>query len=142
MSLTVNLPVYTGLVETARANNRLGNRRIGIPQRGKRIDAETLLPAAQRIYETTRIDYRAAATRTDASALPRLLAEKKVRGDRRAHRGIPLSRSAHPAPAERRCGDQPDCDERRDAVAAGRRIDVGGRHDHRIASTAPIRCTR
>jgi len=52
VSLTVNLPVYTGLVETARANNRLGNP-VGSAylNEASGLMQETLLPAAQRIYE-------------------------------------------------------------------------------------------
>ena len=52
VSLTVNLPVYTGLVETARANNRLGNP-VGSAylNEANGLMQETLLPAAQRIYE-------------------------------------------------------------------------------------------
>lgn len=52
MKLTVNLPVYTGLVETARANNRLGNP-VGSAylNEASGLMQETLLPAAQRIYE-------------------------------------------------------------------------------------------
>ena len=52
VKLTVNLPVYTGLVETARANNRLGNP-VGSAylNEASGLMQETLLPAAQRIYE-------------------------------------------------------------------------------------------
>lgn len=52
VTLTVNLPVYTGLVETARANNRLGNP-VGSAylNEASGLMQETLLPAAQRIYE-------------------------------------------------------------------------------------------
>ncbi|QKT06099.1 hypothetical protein HUN08_01995 [Gordonia sp. X0973] len=52
VALTVNLPVYTGLVETARANNRLGNP-VGSAylNEASGLMQETLLPAAQRIYE-------------------------------------------------------------------------------------------
>nr|WP_249361937.1 hypothetical protein [Gordonia araii] len=52
VALTINLPVYTGLVETARANNRLGNP-VGSAylNEASGLMQETLLPAAQRIYE-------------------------------------------------------------------------------------------
>ncbi|MFT3898923.1 MAG: hypothetical protein QM728_01580 [Gordonia sp. (in: high G+C Gram-positive bacteria)] len=53
VKLTVNLPVYTGLVETARANNRLGNP-VGSAylNEASGLMQETLLPAAQRVYES------------------------------------------------------------------------------------------
>lgn len=52
-SLAVNLPAYAGLIEAARANNRLGNP-VGSAYLGQAsaLMQETILPAAQRLYES------------------------------------------------------------------------------------------
>ena len=51
-SLAKNIPVYTGLVETARTNNRLGNP-VGSAYLGvaSTLMQKTILPAAQRVYD-------------------------------------------------------------------------------------------
>lgn len=51
-TLAANLPVYTGIVETARTNNRLGNP-VGSAYLGEAstLMQEKILPAAQRLYE-------------------------------------------------------------------------------------------
>lgn len=53
--LSTQLPVYTGLVETARANNRQGLPVGAAYQReASALMRDTLLPAAQRLYESER----------------------------------------------------------------------------------------
>ncbi len=51
-TLTTTIPVYSGLVETARTNNRLGNP-VGSAYLGQAsaVMQNTILPAAQRVYE-------------------------------------------------------------------------------------------
>lgn len=50
--LASNIPVYTGIIETARTNNRLGNP-VGSAYLGEAssLMQDTILPAAQRLYE-------------------------------------------------------------------------------------------
>ncbi|MFW0789370.1 hypothetical protein [Gordonia sp. CPCC 205333] len=50
--LATNVPVYTGIIETARTNNRLGNP-VGSAYLGEAssLMQDTILPAAQRLYE-------------------------------------------------------------------------------------------
>nr|WP_312870867.1 hypothetical protein [Gordonia asplenii] len=50
--LATNIPVYTGIIETARTNNRLGNP-VGSAYLGEAssLMQDTILPAAQRLYE-------------------------------------------------------------------------------------------
>lgn len=51
-TLAIDIPVYTGLIETARVNNRLGNP-VGSSYLGQAsaLMQDTILPAAQRLYE-------------------------------------------------------------------------------------------
>lgn len=50
--LSTKIPVYTGIIETARTNNRLGNP-VGTAYLGQAssLMQDTILPAAQRLYE-------------------------------------------------------------------------------------------
>lgn len=55
--LASNIPVYTGIIETARTNNRLGNP-VGSAYLGEAssLMQDTILPAAQRLYDRRSAD--------------------------------------------------------------------------------------
>ncbi len=99
--INAQLAVYTGLIETARTNNRMGNP-VGSSylSEASALMQQSILPEAQRLYEQTsaRVDAETtASTRIPAPVIVVVVTTLAVRRVR-----PPLAGPAHPAPDQRR----------------------------------------